>query len=266
MGATITFANKKGGSGKTTTIVNIAGMLGKLGFRVLCIDLDPQAHLSYWSGINTYSTYPSIYDVLLDEVPLNAALQKASHGLYDIIPASTHFSTEVLKAFVNRPQPEHVLAKKVLLLKRKYDFILIDTPPTMAVLTVSALVASDYVIVPVLLNFLAVEGLAQLAQHIYKLNMQMNPHLKLLCIVPNQHDVRSNHAKEIMAELVENFGNDMVAPRIRHDVRITESPGARTPVVAYAPGSKGAMDYRILTEFVLDKLGIQIKGDTGVTV
>ena len=254
MGEIVTFANKKGGSGKTSSVLNIGACMGAKGRRILLLDLDPQAHLSYWSGVNTYDTYANIYGVLNGEYAASDAVFKPAHGLYDIIPASTGFSHHDLRKLLDGTAIEGKLAKALMQIREGYDYILIDTPPTVAVLTLNALVASKYVVIPVLLNFLAIEGLAQLAQNIYRINMAYNPKLHIVGIIPNQHDIRSNHAKKVMRELTENFGEDTVAPRIRSDVRIAEAPEARLPINLFAPTSRGAMDYSILTDFVLGRI------------
>lgn len=256
MGKVITFANKKGGSGKTSTVVNLGGVLGERGKKVLMIDLDPQAHTSYWSGVNTYDTsYPNIYQILQGKIKPEAALFKPEHGLYDVLPAVTDFSREVLKSILDSRESQGRLNKALLRIKRSYDFVLIDTPPTVALLTLNALVASDYVLIPILLNFLAIEGLAQLAQNIYKVNYSFNQKLRIMGIVPNQYDIRSNHSKSVVNEIFENFGEDNITPRIRNDIKIAEAPEHRLPINLYAPKSKGNMDFQILANFVLEKLG-----------
>jgi chromosome partitioning protein len=260
MGEVITFANKKGGSGKTSAVLNIGAVAGGKGKKILMIDLDPQAHLSYWSGVNTYDTYPNIYGAVLGEYTAADAVFKPAHGLYDIIPASTGFSHHDLRKLLDGVSVEAKLTRCIFDIKEKYDYVLIDTPPTVAVLTLNALVASRFVLIPVLLNFLAIEGLAQLAQNIYRINMAHNPDLRIMGIIPNQHDIRSNHAKKVMKELYENFGEDMVTPRIRSDVKIAEAPEARLPMNLYAPTSRGAMDFSILTDYILSK----IEEETGV--
>ncbi|WP_022849668.1 ParA family protein [Limisalsivibrio acetivorans] len=250
----ITFANKKGGSGKTSTVLNVGAVLGSKGNRVLLVDLDPQAHLSYWSGVNTYDTYKNIYSVIHGDYSSSEAVTTTEHGLYDIIPASTHFSHKDLKQIIDGRQVEGKLAKALIDVKDKYDIILIDTPPTVAVLTLNALVASRHVLIPVLLNFLAIEGLAQLAQNIYRINMAHNPDLRIMGIIPNQYDLRSNHARRVVSELNENFGEDMISPRIRHDIKVAEAPEARLPINLYAPKSRGAMDFSILADYVMGKI------------
>lgn len=253
MGNIVTFANKKGGSGKTSTVLNVGAAVGKSGKKVLLIDLDPQAHLSYWSGVNTYDTYPNIYDALLGVYPIEKTLFKTEHGLFDVIPASTGFSHQNLRKLLDGKHVEAKLSKILFNIKNEYDFIFIDTPPTVAVLTLNALVASKYVLIPVLLNFLAIEGLAQLAQNIYRINMAYNPDLRIMGIIPNQYDIRSNHAKKVMKELSENFGDELITPRIRSDVKIAEAPESRLPINLYAPTSRGAMDFSILADHILSR-------------
>jgi chromosome partitioning protein len=253
MGSVITFSNKKGGSGKTSSVVNVGGVLGERGYKVLLIDLDPQAHLSFWSGVNTYDTYLSIYDALIGECTAEDAVVKAEHGLYDVIPAATNFSMSLLRKLLDGEKPEGRLTKLLMKLKNEYDFILIDTPPTVAVLTLNALVASTHVVIPILLNFLAIEGLAQLTQSIYRINAGFNPELRMAGIIPNQYNIRSNHSKRVMKEIQENFGDDMVSPRIRSDIKIAEAPEFRIPINLYAPKSKGCMDFNLLSDFILEK-------------
>ncbi|WP_303850115.1 ParA family protein [Seleniivibrio woodruffii] len=256
MSAVITFANKKGGSGKTSTVVNVAGVLGGRGYRVLTVDLDPQAHLSFWSGVNTYDTYLSIYDALLGKCSGKDALFRTEHGLYDVLPASTAFSSSFIKQLLDKPNPEGQLKKVLLDFQNDYDCILIDTPPTVAALTLNALAAAESVFIPILLNFLAIEGLAQLTQTIYRINAAFNPDLRMCGIIPNQYDIRSNHSKRVMKEIYENFGEAMISPRIRNDIRVAEAPEYRIPINLFAPHSRGCMDFNLLADFILEKVTV----------
>jgi len=253
MGSIITFANKKGGSGKTSSVVNSGGVLGERGYKVLMIDLDPQAHLSFWSGVNTYDSYASVYDAVTGKCSGEDALFKPDHGLYDVLPASTDFPMSMLKKLLDGENPEGRLAKVLMDMKNEYDYILIDTPPTVAILTLNALVASTHVMIPILLNFLAIEGLAQLTQNVYRVNMAFNPEVRVAGIIPNQYNIRSNHSKRVISEIHENFGDDMIAPRVRNDVKVAEAPEFRLPVNLYAPKSRGAMDFNLLADFIIDK-------------
>ncbi|MGE4318450.1 MAG: ParA family protein [Deferribacterales bacterium] len=259
MASIVTFANKKGGSGKTSTVVNTGGVLGQRGYKVLLVDLDPQAHLSFWSGVNTYDTYLSVYDALLGKCRPHDTLFKTEHGLYDVLPASTSFSSGFIKQLLDKPNPEGCLTKVLMDFKNEYDYILIDTPPTVAALTLNALAASGYVMIPILLNFLAIEGLAQLTQTIYRINAAFNPDLRMSGIIPNQYDIRSNHSKRVMKEIHENFGDALISPRIRNDIKIAEAPEYRIPINLFAPHSRGCMDFNLLADFIQEK----IKGGRG---
>lgn len=261
MGSIITFANKKGGSGKTSSVVNTGGVLGERGYKVLLVDLDPQAHLSFWAGVNTYDTYLSVYDSLLGTCTARDCLFKTEHKLFDVLPAATNFSMGLLRQLLDGDKPEGRLAKVLMEVKNEYDYILVDTPPTVAVLTLNALVAATHVMIPILLNFLAIEGLAQLTQNIYRINASFNPDVRMAGIIPNQYDIRSNHSKRVMREIKENFGDDMVSPRIRNDIKVAEAPEFRIPVNLYAPKSRGCMDFHILADFVEMKVGKNKGGD-----
>ncbi|ADD69480.1 Cobyrinic acid ac-diamide synthase [Denitrovibrio acetiphilus DSM 12809] len=256
MASVVTFANKKGGSGKTSSVVNSGGVLGERGYKVLLVDLDPQAHLSFWSGVNTYNNYLSVYDALLGSCSGRDCLHKAEHGLYDVLPAATNFSMGLLRQLLDGDKPEGKLAKVLMEFKNEYDYILIDTPPTVAVLTLNALVAATHVMIPILLNFLAIEGLAQLTQSIYRINAGFNPDVRMTGIIANQYDIRSNHSKRVLKEIYENFGDDMVAPRIRNDIKIAEAPEYREPINVFAPRSRGNMDFNLLADFIEEKTAI----------
>ncbi|MGA1846604.1 ParA family protein [Deferribacter abyssi] len=250
----ITFANKKGGSGKTTVTLNIGAILGERGYKVLLIDLDPQAHLSYWSGIDFNKDFYSIYDCLLDKCPISETIYTPRHRLYNIIPISNKFDKNIISALINMKNSEFRLKRKLLNYKRKYDYILIDTSPTLALMTLNALIASNFVIVPVILNFLAIEGFSQLMSNLYNINKLYNPYLQLLGIIPNQFDIRSNHAKKMLSDISENFDKKIIFPKLRNDIKLAEAPEYRLPINLYAKKSKANMDFNLIVDYLLDVL------------
>ena len=250
----ITFANRKGGSGKTSLTLNCGAVLGKKGYKVLLIDLDPQAHLSFWAGVNTYTSYPNIYDVLLDRISINKAIFTPSNALFEIIPSTPLFNDELLKNILDFRDFEKQLLSKIFYLKRKYDFILIDTPPTSLLFTYNAFIASEGVIIPVTFDFLSVEGLTQLVQNVYQVNLKYNPNVKIIGIAPNRVNLRSKHARRILEELSENFGEEQILPFIRKSIKIPESVENRVPLISYAPHSKIARDFFRLVDKLLVKL------------
>lgn len=254
MNRIIIFANRKGGCGKSTTAVNIAHGLVKLKQKVLLIDIDPQAHTTITLGLSPWSVSKSIFDVLQN----NAATENtitATHidGLY-LLPSSRDLGRFELDCR-GEEKCEMIFAERIRSLDGKFDFIIIDPPPTLGLLMIAALIASREVYIPMPLHFLAMEGLAEMMQIIYKINAAFNPALRLAGIIPTFHNKHTRIAREIAKEIIANFGNDKVFPAVRNNVSLAEAPAYGKTIFEYAPRSIGAEDYSLLSNYIFQHRG-----------
>lgn len=239
---TIAVVNQKGGSGKTTTAVNLAAALAELGRRVLLIDLDPQASASSWLGIGDGGR--GLLDVLTDNGNLADITDETDITDLEAIPASM-WLVGAEKALAGEVGAELILRREIgKLPASRWDYLLMDCPPSLGILTVNALAAADEVLIPVEAHVMALSGLAQLLQTIEVVRERLNPQLRVGGILPCRVDSRTRHAKEIVQALRERFGAQVYATIIRENVRLAEAPSFAQPITAYDPHSPGAQDYR----------------------
>lgn len=256
MAKVLVFANHKGGSGKTTTSVHVAFALGEKGFKVLLVDLDSQAHATLCTGVLPYKVTRGAFEVFCSFVEKGVVMREViCRNLgFDLLPANEELSGFETK-FSSFPRREAVVKNFLLELESEYHFILIDTPPSLGLLTLNAMVSGDFLIIPVKTDFLSLAGLVQMMQTLYRVNAYFNPQLRLLGIVPTMYDGRTRVAREAVRQLEENFGREKVFVPIRQDVKLAESPSFSQVVFQYAPFSRGARDYRVLAEEILQKVG-----------
>jgi chromosome partitioning protein len=243
----IAFANQKGGVAKTTTTLNLAVAFAEKGNRVLCVDLDPQSNLTMSQGIDPDSLDVSMYDVLVNRTSIREVIRKREIDVacssIDLAGAEIAMSTQIGR--------ERSLQKAFEPIKDDYDFICIDTPPSLGLLTINALTASNKVIVPVQCEYLSMRGLIQLQNTVAMVKEDLNPGLEIEGIVPTLVDTRTVHAKEAIEILEENFGDRVFASRITKTVRFAEAPVKGMSVLKYDPDGKAAFAYRRLAEEVL---------------
>jgi len=248
MSRVIAFANQKGGVAKTTSTLNLAVALVEKGHRVLAIDLDPQGNLTMSQGLNPDVIERSMYDVLVHRLPMEQILHK---GEVDLAVSSIDLAGAELSlaSMIGR---ERALEKALLPMKAEYDFILIDTPPSLGLLTINALVASDGVIVPVQCEYLSLRGLVQLENTLSMIREHLNPDVAIEGILPTMFDGRTLHSREAVEILRENFGELVFKTWIRKTVRYAEAPVKGTSILKYDPTGTAAEAYRDLAKEVLN--------------
>jgi chromosome partitioning protein len=244
----IAFTNQKGGVAKTTTTLNLAVAFSEKGHRVLCVDLDPQANLTMSQGIDPDSLESSMYDVLVNHMSIREVIRKREIDIacasIDLAGAEIAMSTQIGR--------ERSLQKAFAPIKDDYDFICIDTPPSLGLLTINALTAADKVIVPVQCEYLSMRGLIQLQNTLSMIRENLNPDVQIEGILPTLVDTRTVHAKEAIELLEENFGDTVFASRITKTVRFAEAPVKGMSVLKYDPDGKAAYAYRQLAREVLE--------------
>jgi chromosome partitioning protein len=247
-GATvISFANQKGGVAKTTTTLNLAVAFKESGHRVLCVDLDPQGNLTMSQGIDPDKVEGSMYDVLVDKVPISEIIHQREIDIavasIDLAGAEIAMSTQIGR--------ERSLEKALAEVKQDYDFVCIDTPPSLGLLTINALTASNKVIVPVQCEYLSMRGLVQLQNTLEMIKENLNPGVEIEGILPTMLDSRTVHAKEAVEILEENFGDLVFKSRIKKAVKFAEAPVRGASVLKYDSKSNAANYYRELAAEVL---------------
>jgi chromosome partitioning protein len=243
----IVFANQKGGVAKTTTTLNLACAFAEKGHRVLCVDMDPQGNLTMSQGIDPDTLESSMYDVLVHHIPIKDVIRTREIDVacasIDLAGAEIAMSTQIGR--------ERSLEKAFAPIMGEYDFICIDTPPSLGLLTINALTAADKVIVPVQCEYLSMRGLIQLQNTLSMIRDNLNPKVRIEGIVPTLVDSRTTHAKEAIELLEENFGDRVFATRITKTVRFAEAPVKGMSVLKYDTDGKAAYAYRELAREVL---------------
>jgi chromosome partitioning protein len=242
------FANQKGGVAKTTTTLNLAVALSESGHRVLCVDLDPQGNLTMSQGIDPDTVEKSLYHVLVERMPIKEIIQ---HREVDIAVASIDLAGAEI-AMSTQIGRERSLQKALAQVADDYDYVCIDTPPSLGLLTINALTAADKVIVPVQCEYLSMRGLVQLQNTLEMIRENLNPDVQIEGILPTMLDTRTIHAKEAVEILEENFGELVFKSRIRKAIKFAEAPVKGSSVLKYDPTSNAAQCYRDLAEEVLE--------------
>ena len=244
-------ANQKGGVGKTTTVINLSAYLADSGRRVLAVDIDPQGNTTKGLGIDKASCETSIYDVLLDEAPVMAAVQATQVPSLHVLPATMDLAGAEIE-LTQVPERERQLSRVLAPIVDRYDFAFIDCPPSLGLLTLNALTAADAVIIPIQCEFFALEGLSQLLSTIDLVRREVNARLVLDGVLLTMFDGRTNLAQQVAEEVRHHFGSQVFHAVIPRTVRLSEAPSYGQPISRYDPRSKGAIVYAELAKEVLE--------------
>jgi chromosome partitioning protein len=243
----LALANQKGGVAKTTTTLNLGVALSEVGKRVLCVDLDPQGNLTMSQGLNPDAVERSMFDVLVHRLPIEEVIERCE---VDVAVASIELAGAEL-ALSSQIGRERALEKALVLVKERYEYVLIDTPPSLGLLTINAFVAATGVIVPVQTEYLSLRGLVQLENTLQMVREHLNPSVEVVGILPTMYDKRLTHSREADEILRENFGDLVFNTRIRKTIRYAEAPVKGSSVLAYEPDGEAAALYRDLAKEVL---------------
>lgn len=251
MAIIISLLNHKGGVGKTTSTINIGAGLVELGKNVLVLDLDPQANLSLSLGVGRQPT--TLYDALRGESDL--APVKVRPG-FDVVPSTLDLSGAEME-LINEAGREYILRELLEGVKDAYDFVIIDCPPSLGLLTLNALTSSDYVLIPLQTEFLALQGLAKIKQVIQKVKLRLNTKLEILGVLPTMYDGRKVLNRDVVETILKYFGPLVFETYIRDNVALAEAPAQRQDIFAYNGTSSGAEDYLNLSKEILERTQVK---------
>ncbi len=254
MGRVVAVANQKGGVGKSTTAVNLSAALALCGLHVLLVDGDPQAHATSGVGISRTSVGVSLYDVLINGVALPSALMPTQVKGLDLAPSSIDLAGAEVE-LVSMASREHRLREAIRPVRDWYDFICIDCPPSLGLLTLNALTAADEVLIPIQCEYYALEGLSQLLDSLALIRRQLNPNLRIAGALLTMYDSRTNLSEQVVAEVRRHLHGEVFQTIIPRSVRVAEAPSFGQPAVTYDPTSRGAAAYMDLAREVAAHAG-----------
>ncbi len=262
MASVFCVANQKGGVGKTTTAVNLAAGLGRVGQRVLLVDLDPQGNATMGSGVDKRQLSPSVYQALLGIAPARQALRASPQGAYAVLGANRELAGAEVE-LVDEPRREHRLKDLLQELHADYDFVLVDTPPALGLLTLNALCAARGVIVPMQCEYFALEGLTDLVNTVRQVHAKLNPDLLLIGLLRVMFDPRITLQQQVSEQLRAHFGAKVFDAVIPRNVRLAEAPSYGMPGVVFDSASRGAQAYIAFAEELVRRVSAHALGSRG---
>ena len=252
MGRAIAIANQKGGVGKSTTAINLSSCLGAMGQKVLTIDLDPQGNTTSGLGVEKDAAENTVYELLLGECEVEECLQKLEFEGVSLIPSNVNLAGAEIE-LIGIEDKEYILQNKISKIRDQFDFIIIDCPPSLNMLTINAMTTANTVLVPIQCEYYALEGLSQLMHTIELVQERLNPDLEMEGVVFTMYDARTNLSLQVVENVKNNLNQTIYKTIIPRNVRLAEAPSHGLPINLYDPRSSGAESYQLLAEEVIHR-------------
>ena len=252
MGRIIAIANQKGGVGKTTTAINLSASLASLGQKVLALDMDPQGNMTSGLGVDKDQVENSVYDLIIGQIGIEECICKEVIENLDVLPSNINLSAAEIE-LIGVENKEYIIRNEMEKIKDRYDFVIIDCPPALSMLTINAMTTADTVLVPIQCEYYALEGLSQLIHTIDLVKERLNPKLEMEGVVFTMYDARTNLSLQVVENVKENLNKTIYKTIIPRNIRLAEAPSHGMPINLYDPKSAGAENYRLLAEEVIHK-------------